>query len=171
MSTQRKTASVVVVGWIFVIGGLIGIGSSLCLYRFWAKVPAHYQVTTDPNDFIGQQVRHTADFFVSDYEAIMSNPHPVPCIRVLYIQAILRGMVFLVFGIGLLSRREQGRKLCMVLLLVFMLWNVFDAIRFASHGAIFHRAMAVHVIGVGGPLVLLWWLVSPAAKSQFRSFA
>ena len=164
---HQKTASVIVVGWIFVVVGLIGAGSCLYLYRYWTTVPANYQWTRDPRDFIGKEMWITARFHPE--EAIMTNPHPVPRIRELYLQWILKGTMFFLFGIGLLSRRETGRKFCLALLLILMLWRGTGIC--ISHTTVSREVILDLIRGLGIPLFLLWWLVSPGGKAQFQGRA
>ena len=159
---NHKTVSVVVVGWIVVIVGLLGAGAYIAKYCYWNTVPENYHLTRDPHDFIAKQVWFDARL---QPEAGLWTPYPVPRLRALYLRLIPLPILVLLFGICLVSRKEVGRKLSLVLLLLHMLWSGTALLRQTP----ISLELVLHLIRIFVvPLFLMYWLVSPGGKEQFQ---
>ena len=156
MLSYRKTIRVI--GWLFIFGGLVGATANFRLYRHWAKVPADVPYSTsNPHDYIGTSIQRMEK--MSGFENITKEPHAIPRIRLLLIQAMFRTLLYLGVGIGLLSQKAAGRNLSIGLLLSLFLWSLFDAANLIAHGVPILLILLKRLpLLIGGPYLVAYLL-------------
>jgi len=84
-------------------------------------------------------------------------------------RGVLSGMLVFLVGLGLVSGKEWGRKLCMGSLLLLLAWTVIHRVGLGAYGVPVSQNIVAD-ISVVALIVLLWWkLTRPSGRGSFSS--
>ena len=156
----RAARTVVVGGWLFLIIGVLAAAANSWGFTVLQGIanPAERQARAE----------YTVKAFLYHSIGHVDRKDAVTAVQRYFVRGLLGGALSLLMGIGLLSRREGGRKLCILISGLCFLWFIGNVLYLLRSGVAWLPDLLMRVAGMIGFLSVALGLTRSSIKAQFQ---